>query len=79
MEHLMNNYKLTIQYDGEHFKGWQRLGNSENTIQGKIENAIAVMVGKPIEINGSSRTDAGVHALAQVANFNSAVTELISW
>ena len=65
----MNNYKLTIQYDGEHFKGWQRLGNSENTIQGKIENAISVMVGKPIEIIGSSRTDAGVHALAQVANF----------
>lgn len=65
----MNNYKLTIQYDGEHFKGWQRLGNSDNTIQGKIENAISVMVGRPTEIIGSSRTDAGVHALAQVANF----------
>jgi tRNA pseudouridine38-40 synthase len=65
----MNNYKLTIQYDGERYKGWQRLGNSENTIQGKIENALSVMVGQPVEIVGSSRTDAGVHALAQIANF----------
>ncbi|UNK19420.1 tRNA pseudouridine(38-40) synthase TruA [Paenibacillus sp. N3/727] len=65
----MNNYKLTIQYDGGRYKGWQRLGDSENTIQGKIENALSVMVGQSIEIIGSSRTDAGVHALAQVANF----------
>lgn len=65
----MNNYKLTIQYDGGRYKGWQRLGDSENTVQGKIENAISVMVGGEVEIIGSSRTDAGVHALAQVANF----------
>ncbi len=65
----MNNYKLTIQYDGESFKGWQRQGNSENTIQGKIEKALSVMTGQSIEINGASRTDAGVHALAQIANF----------
>ena len=65
----MHNYKLTIQYDGGRYKGWQRLGNSENTIQGKIEKAISVLVGQPVEIIGSSRTDAGVHALAQVANF----------
>ncbi|MHA0858121.1 tRNA pseudouridine(38-40) synthase TruA [Paenibacillus sp. CMAA1364] len=65
----MNNYKLTIQYDGGRYKGWQRLGDSDNTIQGKIEKAISVMVEQPIEIIGSSRTDAGVHALAQVANF----------
>lgn len=65
----MNNYKLTIQYDGERYKGWQRLGNNENTIQEKIEKAISVMLGRPIEIVGSSRTDAGVHALAQIANF----------
>ncbi|WP_332630774.1 tRNA pseudouridine(38-40) synthase TruA [Halalkalibacter flavus] len=64
----MNNYKLTIQYDGSRYKGWQRLGNTENTIQGKIENVLSEMVGRNIEIIGSSRTDAGVHALAQVAN-----------
>lgn len=65
----MNNYKLVIQYDGGRYKGWQRLGNSDNTIQGKIENVLSEMVGRNIEIIGSSRTDAGVHALAQVANF----------
>jgi tRNA pseudouridine38-40 synthase len=65
----MNNYKLTIQYDGGRYKGWQRLGDNDNTVQGKIEKAISEMVGRPIEIIGSSRTDAGVHALAQVANF----------
>ncbi|RXI96653.1 tRNA pseudouridine(38-40) synthase TruA [Anaerobacillus alkaliphilus] len=65
----MNNYKLTIQYDGTRYKGWQRLGSGENTIQGKIENVLSEMVGSPIEIIGCSRTDAGVHALAQIANF----------
>lgn len=65
----MNNYKLTIQYDGSRYKGWQRLGNSENTIQGKIENVLSEMLGREIEIIGCSRTDAGVHALNQVANF----------
>lgn len=65
----MNNYKLSIQYDGGRYKGWQRLGNGENTIQEKIENVLSVLTGKPTEIIGSSRTDAGVHALAQVANF----------
>ncbi|WP_332691949.1 tRNA pseudouridine(38-40) synthase TruA [Halalkalibacter lacteus] len=65
----MNNYKLTIQYDGGRYKGWQRLGNNENTIQGKIENVLTEMVGKKVEIIGCSRTDAGVHALAQIANF----------
>ena len=65
----MNNYRLTIQYDGGRYKGWQRLGNGENTIQGKIENVLSEMVGKKIQIIGCSRTDAGVHALAQIANF----------
>ncbi|MEV5113407.1 tRNA pseudouridine(38-40) synthase TruA [Peribacillus frigoritolerans] len=65
----MNNYKLTIQYDGGRYKGWQRLGNSDDTIQGKIENVLTEMAGEKIEIIGCSRTDAGVHALAQIANF----------
>ncbi len=68
----MNNYKLTIQYDGNRYKGWQRLGDSDNTIQGKIEKAVSVLTGEEIEIIGSSRTDAGVHALQQVANFKTA-------
>lgn len=66
----MKNYKLIIQYDGGRYKGWQRLGKGENTIQGKIENVLSEMAGKKIEIIGSSRTDAGVHAFAQVANFS---------
>ncbi|WP_246942959.1 tRNA pseudouridine(38-40) synthase TruA [Bacillus pinisoli] len=65
----MNNYKLTIQYDGGRYKGWQRLGDSDQTIQAKIENVLSEMVGEKIEIIGSGRTDAGVHALSQVANF----------
>ncbi|MFA9456360.1 tRNA pseudouridine(38-40) synthase TruA [Halalkalibacter sp. AB-rgal2] len=64
----MNNYKLVIQYDGARYKGWQRLGNQENTIQGKIELVLTKLEGREIEIVGSSRTDAGVHAYGQVAN-----------
>lgn len=65
----MFNYKLTIQYDGTRYKGWQRLGGGENTIQGKIEHVLTEMVGTDVEITGCSRTDAGVHAIMQVANF----------
>src|SRR5690606_27314272 len=68
-EKVMNNYKLTIQYDGGRYKGWQRLGNSDKTIQGKIENVLSEFAGEKIEIIGSGRTDAGVHALGQIANF----------
>ncbi|MEG6614301.1 tRNA pseudouridine(38-40) synthase TruA [Pseudoclostridium thermosuccinogenes] len=65
----MYNYKLIAQYDGSRYKGWQRLGDTDNTIQGKLENVLSEMTGEPIEVIGCSRTDAGVHALAQVANF----------
>ncbi len=65
----MNNYKMIIQYNGGRYKGWQRLGNSKNTIQGKIEDMLSELVGEGIKIIGCSRTDAGVHALMQVANF----------
>ncbi|MBN2260358.1 MAG: tRNA pseudouridine(38-40) synthase TruA [Clostridiales bacterium] len=65
----MNNYRLAIQYDGGRYKGWQRLGNGENTIQGKIENVLSEMMERKIEVIGCSRTDAGVHALEQIANF----------
>lgn len=72
----MNNYKMIIQYDGGRYKGWQRLGNGENTIQDKIEHVLSEMAGYEIEVIGCSRTDAGVHALAQVANFK--INELLS-
>ncbi|WP_366922774.1 tRNA pseudouridine(38-40) synthase TruA [Metallumcola ferriviriculae] len=65
----MNNYRLTIQYDGGRYKGWQRLGNGENTIQGKIENVLSELAATKIEVIGGITTDAGVHALAQTANF----------
>ena len=65
----MQNYKLTIQYDGTRYNGWQRQGNTENTIQGKLNEIIGRYLGEEIDIAGSGRTDAGVHALGQVANF----------
>ena len=65
----MQNYKLTIQYDGTRYNGWQRQGNTENTIQGKLNEIIGRYLGEEIDIAGSGRTDAGVHAYGQVANF----------
>ena len=65
----MRNIKLTIEYDGTRYQGWQRLGDSDKTIQGKVEKTISQMTGEPIEIIGSGRTDAGTHARGQVANF----------
>lgn len=65
----MKNYKITISYDGTKYNGWQRQGNTKNTIQEKFENVLSAMCGKSVEINASGRTDAGVHALCQVANF----------
>lgn len=68
----MQNYKLTIQYDGTRYNGWQRQGNTENTIQGKLNELIGKYLGEEIDIAGSGRTDAGVHAHGQVANFKTA-------
>ncbi len=65
----MYNYKLTIQYDGGRYKGWQRLGGGESTIQEKLEHVLSELAGYDLEIIGCSRTDAGVHALAQIASF----------
>lgn len=63
------NYKLTISYDGSRYKGWQRLGDTDMTIQGKLEEVLFQMFFEPVEVHGSGRTDAGVHAVGQVANF----------
>lgn len=68
------NYKLVVSYDGSRYRGWQRLGDSDATIQGKIETVLSRMTGEEIELIGSGRTDAGVHALMQVANFHTATT-----
>ena len=65
----MRNIKLTIQYDGSRYKGFQRLKDNDNTIQGKIEDVLTRMTEEKIEIIGSGRTDMGVHAYKQVANF----------
>jgi len=64
----MRNIKLIIEYDGKDYKGWQKQPTKLN-IQGEIEKAIETVTGKQTELIGSGRTDAGVNALAQVANF----------
>ena len=64
----MRNIKLTIEYDGKDFNGWQKQPNKLN-IQGEIERAIKEITGEEVELIASGRTDAGVHAIAQVANF----------
>ena len=66
----MRNLRLDICYDGSRYKGWQRLPGKADTIQGKLETALSRILGEPIEISGSGRTDAGVHAIGQVASFH---------
>lgn len=67
---MSQNYKMIIQYEGTRYDGWQKQGNTENTIQGKLEKVLERMAGFPVEVHGSGRTDAGVHAAGQVANFH---------
>lgn len=64
------NIRLTIAYDGTRYNGWQRQKTGQNTIQEKMESMLSRLVEEEIEIHGSGRTDAGVHAKAQVANFH---------
>lgn len=66
----MGNFKMTLQYEGTRYQGWQRQESTDNTIQGKLEALLTKMTGQNIEVQGSGRTDAGVHALGQVANFH---------
>ena len=56
------NYKMILQYDGTRYNGWQKQGNTDNTIQGKLETLLSRIAGEPVEIHGAGRTDAGVHA-----------------
>jgi len=65
---MLKNFKLIIEYDGTCYHGWQRQ-KADRTIQQEIENALATMTGSRVTLNGSGRTDAGVHAFGQAANF----------
>lgn len=65
----MRNLRLELCYDGTRYRGWQRQTAADNTIQGKLETALSRILGETIEVHGSGRTDAGVHAENQVASF----------
>ena len=65
---MLKNFKIIIEYDGSNYHGWQRQ-KDDRTIQQEIENALSTMTARQIFLNGSGRTDAGVHAFGQVANF----------
>ncbi len=64
----LRNIKVTLEYDGTPFAGWQRQPNRQS-IQGTVEDAVAAVTGERVGVVGAGRTDAGVHALGQVANF----------
>jgi len=66
--YMIKNFKLIIEYDGTDYHGWQRQRN-DRTIQQEIEQALSTMTASRVTLNGSGRTDAGVHAFGQVANF----------
>ena len=66
----MRNFKVILQYEGTKYQGWQRQDTTNNTLQGKLEALLTKMCGHNVEVHASGRTDAGVHALGQTANFH---------
>lgn len=68
---MEKNYRMVLQYDGTGYDGWQKQKFTENTIQGILETALGKLLEPGIRVHGSGRTDAGVHAAGQVANFKS--------
>lgn len=66
----MQNYHAILCYDGTRYNGWQKQGNTSNTIQEKLEQILTDIAGTETEIFGSGRTDAGTHAKGQSANFH---------
>jgi len=69
MDKKKKNFKAILQYDGTRYRGWQVQGNTERTIQRKLETLLSCMDGETVTVNGAGRTDAGVHAAGQVINF----------
>lgn len=65
----MPNFCMTLSYDGTRYNGWQRQGNTPDTVQGRLETALSALLEQPVEVAGSGRTDAGVHARMQTASF----------
>lgn len=78
MTAMLRRYRLTVRYDGSEFHGWQKQEPPESeplrTAQGVLESAVIRALRQPVVLNGASRTDAGVHALGQVAAFNAETT-----
>jgi len=71
----MHTYRLTLCYDGSRYNGWQKQGNTKNTIQEKLETLLSRLIGEEVEVSGSGRTDAGVHAMGQVASFRTSAVQ----
>ena len=71
----MRNFKLTLCYDGGRYRGWQRQGNTDNTMQARLEALLTRLLGQEIELAASGRTDAGVHARCQVCSFRAETEE----
>ena len=65
----MRNFKLCLSYDGSRYRGWQKQGNTPGTIQEKLETLLCRILEQPVELHGSGRTDAGVHARCQTCSF----------
>lgn len=65
----MRNFKLCLCYDGSRYRGWQKQGNTPDAIQGKVEALLSRSLEQPVELHGSGRTDAGVHARCQTCSF----------
>jgi len=66
---MTRNIKLTIEYDGTNLNGWQIQPRKQRTVQGLIEKALKVILWEKVRLIGSGRTDSGVHAIGQVAHF----------
>lgn len=70
----MRNFRLTLCYDGTRYRGWQKQGNTDKTIQGKLETLLSRLLDQNVEVHGSGRTDAGVHAMGQIVSFRANTT-----